>query len=150
MEISFDVPPITLTGEMTECKIVEHGGVNPTNNIRSDQDWDLQVEWYLKGWILDSAFFEFLGEWTVHLYLESMGPGDEYAFDVVVPVSTFTPEPGDSTRRNYEATIELSPGDVAPGTYTAVGAITYGAGATPGPIAAHAAAEPDMVQIYQV
>lgn len=148
MEVSFNIAPIALAGAITRADIVEQGGVAPINNIRSDQDWGVEVDWYLEGWILNSAFFQFLGEWTVTLYLESMGPGVEYEFSTTVPVSVFAPVA--PNRRDYTATVALSAGDVVPGTYKGVVAITYAAGGTPGPIAGHTETDPELVQVYAV
>lgn len=150
MEVSFNIAPIALAGAITQADVVEQGGVAPVNNVRSDQIWGAEVAWYLEGWILNSNFFQFLGEWTVTLYLDRYGPGDEREFSVTVPVDTFTADPAFPDRRSYAASIEIPAGDVLPGTYETVVAITYAAGGTPGPIAGHVAANPDMVQIYAV
>ena len=149
MEVSFNIAPIALAGAITQADIAEQGGVAPVNNIRSDQNWGAEVAWYLEGWILNSNFFQFLGEWTVTLYLDRFGHGAEREFSVTVPVDTFAPDPNPN-RRNYTASIGIPAGDVLPGTYEPVVAITYAAGGTPGPIAGHVKANPDMVQIYAV
>ena len=153
MEVTFEITETSLAGAITRAEVVEHDGKAPANYIRNDQAWDVEVEWYLQGWILNSAFFEFLGEWTVTAYLEIMGPGTEPAFSATVPVSTFTPAPAPPftpPRRNYKATVQMLAGAVEPGSYKIVAAVNYAGSGTPGPIAGHVATTPDLVQIYPV
>ena len=147
MEILFGPDPIQLKGAITKANIVEVGGADPKDIVRCDQEWKTEVEWYLQGWVLNSAFFKFLGEWTVTLYLESMGPGTEYKYEVAISVDDYDPAPDD--RRDYKATIEVGDHQVVACTYNAVVAITYkGENGVPGPIAGHCVAAPSMVQFY--
>lgn len=52
---------------------IHEPGVLPSTVLRKDQPWSINVEWdtagLLTGWIA--------GNWHLHVYLESMGPGDE-------------------------------------------------------------------------
>jgi len=53
--------------------IVEFGGVKPTTIIRTDTDWAIRIKWSLTGTLAPLI----CGEWCVHAFLESMGPGPE-------------------------------------------------------------------------
>jgi hypothetical protein len=142
-----------LQGAIVAATVSEIGGVSPTSIIRTDQAWDVTVDWNLEGSLLGTSFFNFLGEWVVSLFLESMGPTTEYALPttgtgVRVSVGTFTlPDPNDDTHRDYTATIPVSADTVDPGVYKMVVAITYESSpGTPGPIAGFH--EGGMFQFY--
>lgn len=53
--------------------VYEVGGERPTNVIRIDQDWYVEVKWRLTGTLARL----FCGEWCVCVFLESIGPGPE-------------------------------------------------------------------------
>jgi hypothetical protein len=95
--------PATLTGEIY-AEVYEVAGAKPTTIIRTDQEWGVKIHWDLKGPLQPYI----CGEWCLHLFLESMGPGPElklepypymkvpldpcgdgeYNFDFRVPVGT--------------------------------------------------------------
>jgi hypothetical protein len=53
--------------------IYERDGVRPTTIIRTDQEWGVKVDWYLKG-----SLTEYIcGDWCVRVCLESIGKGPE-------------------------------------------------------------------------
>jgi hypothetical protein len=54
------------------------GAVKPTRIIRVGSDWSVHIEWELTGQLAKLI----CGEWCVHLYLESMGPGPELKLPV--------------------------------------------------------------------
>lgn len=141
-----------LQGAIVGATVSEIGGVSPTTVIRTDQAWEVKVDWNLEGSLLGTQFFNFVGEWVVSLYLESMGPTAEYALPagggVRVSVGTFTlPDPNDVTHRDYTAKIPVSAQTVAAGVYKMVVAITYESSpGTPGPIAGFH--EGGMFQFY--
>ena len=74
LEVSF--PELYLTGEIF-AEVYEKGGAKPTSNIRTDQEWGVNIHWDLKGSLAPLI----CGEWCVHLCLESIGPGPELRFD---------------------------------------------------------------------
>lgn len=138
-----------LQGAIVGATVSEVGGIAPSTNIRTDQDWNVKVDWNLEGSLLGTPFFSFVGEWVASLFLESMGPSNEYALTPArVSVNTFTlPDPTDDTHRDYTATIPVSAGSVDPGVYKLVVAITYESSpGDPGPIAGFH--EGGMLQIY--
>jgi hypothetical protein len=49
--------------------VFEEGGVAPTNIIRTDQNWGVKIEWFLKGSLVPFI----CGYWCVSLHFESMG-----------------------------------------------------------------------------
>ena len=61
-----------LTGTISAPTVTEIGGVTPNNIIRTDQDWQIKIDWSLQGSLLGTPFFSFVGEWVVRVYLESM------------------------------------------------------------------------------
>jgi hypothetical protein len=146
MVISGLVDPL-LTGTISAPTVTEVGGVTPNNIIRTDQDWEVTIDWSLKGSLLGTPFFHFIGEWIVSVYLESMGPSKEYVLpEKRVGVDNFTPD--GASKRNYTATIEIAPNEVVPGIYRMVVAVTYQISAgKPGPIAGFH--EGAMLQLYK-
>ena len=58
-----------------DATVIEEGGVAPSNIIGSDQNWIIHIEWEFTD--AEPAFLT--GDWLVQAYLESMGPGTEYA-----------------------------------------------------------------------
>lgn len=140
-----------LTGTISAPTVTETGGVTPNNIIRTDQDWQIKIDWSLQGSLLGTPFFSFMGEWVVRVYLESMGPSNEYEIPIGgsgshVSVATFTPD--GPSKRDYTTTIHIAPNAVVPGIYKMVVAITYESSpGVPGPIAGFH--EGGMLQLYQ-
>jgi hypothetical protein len=140
-----------LTGTISTPTVTEIGGVNPNNIIRTDQDWQVKLDWSLQGSLLNTPFFNFVGNWVVRVYLESMGPSKEYEIPVGgsgahVSVATFTP--GGLDKRDYTTTIHVAPKAVEPGIYKMVVAVTYESSpGVPGPIAGFH--EGGMLQLYE-
>lgn len=147
------VPPL-LEGTISAPTVREVGGPITPMIIRTDQDWQIDVDWEVHGSLLSkptAASFPFTGEWILRAYLESIGPGTEYELplsgkgvrlDVGKPVTTA----GD--KRTYSATISVLKNDVAPGVYKMVIALTHESSpGVPGPIAGFF--ESGMLQIYQ-
>jgi hypothetical protein len=154
-ESAIEIPGFSdplLQGAIAGATVSEIDGVSPTTVIRTDQAWEVEVQWNLEGSLLGTLFFNFVGEWVVSLFLESMGPTTEYALPtaggVRLSVDTFTlPDPNDETHRDYTTTIPVSANTVDPGVYKMVVAITYeSAPGTPGPIAGFH--EGGMFQFY--
>lgn len=150
MVISGLVPPL-LKGSISHPVVTEIGGVAPSSVIRTDQDWQIEVNWTLQGSLLGTPFFTFNGEWIVRVYLESMGPRAEYELPAdgkgtKIGVDTFTPD--GAMKRNYTATIKVAPKAIDPGIYKMVVAITYESSpGAPGPIAGFH--EGGMLQLYE-
>ena len=140
-----------LKGSITGPIVTEMAGANPSTVIRTDQNWQVQIDWSLEGSLLGTPFFSFIGEWVVRVYLESMGPSKEYELPIGgsgahVSVATFNAD--GANKRNYSTTISIAPKAVEPGIYKMVVAVTYESSAgKPGPIAGFH--EGEMLQLYE-
>lgn len=114
--------------DLTAASIVEPGA-RPSTIIRTDHEWYVNLEWDtsgpLTGWIG--------GTWHLHLYLESMGPGDEVElFDEKEPPADpgypkehdipLTPGP---SPRHYHLHPDIKKNAVKPGAYKLVATVTY-------------------------
>jgi hypothetical protein len=76
LEGSFEVclPKPTLWGRMWGSVFEE--GCPPTNIIRADKRWGVELHWCIYG-----SLVQFMcGSWCVRLHCESMGPGEEFDF----------------------------------------------------------------------
>ena len=108
----FDVSDITAT-------VREYQGIPPTTIIRTDQPWDVLVKWttsgVLTGWIA--------GKWDLHLYLESMGPGDDY--ELTDPNEHEMPLTPGVSPISYEYHPDVKGGVVSPGQYSLVFTVRY-------------------------
>ena len=141
-EVTTPVSP-PLKGGIT-AEILEEG--KPTNYIiRSDKDWSVKVDWFLDGALTDCI----CGNWCLHLYMESIGPGPEFVLpygEVRVPL-----EPCGDGRYSYE--IKVRPGTVRPEhcsvPYKLVVALTYRTPVCdkPGPMAGFC--ELPIIQFYE-
>ena len=140
-----------LKGSITGPIVTETAGANPSTVIRTDQNWQVQIDWSLEGSLLGTPLFNFIGEWVVRVYLESMGPSKEYELPIGgsgarVSVATFKAD--GATKRDYSTTIQIAPKAVDPGIYKMVVAVTYELSAgKPGPIAGFH--EGEMLQLYE-
>ena len=97
-------PLVATTAINLKATVYEVGGSTPTNIIRTDQDWYVEVEWGITGHLVR----HFCGNWHVSVALESIGPGKEYQFPD--PPAIIAMEPcGDGT---YKHTIKVAAGSV--------------------------------------
>ncbi len=108
----FDVSDIT-------AKVREYGGVPPTTVIRTNQAWDLLVEWTASG-VLTSWI---AGKWDMHIYLESMGPGED--LDLTDPNEHEVPLTPGPTPVTYTYHPDFKAGIVPPGSYKLVFTVRY-------------------------
>jgi hypothetical protein len=155
----------TLRGGITSVTIQEKdavGVLQDTHIIRTDRDWQISLNWELRGTMLDSVFFTIPGKWIVKAYLEGWGKGAEeldHAGDtvdglVVDPAQTIVkagslgPQDPPETAWQYAEKFTFLAGSVLPGAYRLAVTINYidefGA---PGPMAGFIEIY-DMVQIY--
>jgi len=136
------LPELYLGGEIY-AEVYEVGGASPTAIIRTDQEWGVKMHWDLKG-----SLTEYIcGEWCVHLFLESMGPGPELKLDArrEIPLNPC----GDG---EYYYDFRVKPGVVTgkhcSTPYKVVVTVTYlTACHKPGPIAGFV--EGPIVQFYE-
>jgi hypothetical protein len=83
-------PPALFAGTITAVEH-EHGGVTPPSIIRTDQSWAVNVSWTTTG----LATGMICGDWHLHLYLESIGPGPDLdLIDAVNPGHIIPLTPG--------------------------------------------------------
>jgi len=129
-----------LTGSISTPIITEMGGAQFPRAIRTDQDWQIQVNWELEGPLLNTPLINSSeGEWIIHAYLESMGSSKEYQLPegtsgVRVGMDTYKPD--SISKRIYSAIIQVAPKIVDPGIYNMVVVITYEISpGKPGPMA---------------
>ncbi len=101
---------------------VAEPGVRATSRlIRTDQDWGVEVHWEMHG---EEAHW-FPGVFHLRTFLESIGPGPEYAIpalaDPAVEKGTLdgTWYPADK-QRLYSQNIEIKANTINPGTYKVV------------------------------
>ena len=66
-------PNSPLLSGSIRAELREEGGVAPVTIIRADQDWIVNLHWDFKGSLTPMI----CGQWCIHLYAESMGPGPE-------------------------------------------------------------------------
>jgi hypothetical protein len=82
-------------------------GVGPTNIIRADRPWGVEVEWCIYGNLVQFI----CGKWCLRLHCESMGPGEE--FDL--PTGRCGIEiPMDPCKCCYKGKIEVPAGTIKP------------------------------------
>jgi len=128
-----------LTGSISTPIVSEANGSVPSSIIRTDQNWQIEVNWTMEGSFLDKAFFFINGEWIVRIYLEPMGTKAEYELPkggngTRVKANSFTLD--GLTKRNYTATIKVVPKTVDPGIYKMIVAVTAETSSgVPGPFA---------------
>jgi hypothetical protein len=139
-------------GRITKADIIEVGGVNPPNVIRSDQNWKLELDWFLAGWLLAFPGIGLNWQWSVSLRLDSMGKGTDYNLpkaDFKVPLANHTTNI--PWKWEFSATIPFTQGTVLPGVYMAVVIITCqdASSGKPLPIAGFAKLE-GLVHFYEV
>ncbi len=116
----FDGLP-SLVGDIGAVILIDND-INPNNVIDDDQPFDVRIAWQVGPAIVATVLD---GKWTVDLYAESMGPGDEKKVGTVDVKATGA--------TNYTATITVAPGTLhsesapAPdsGVYKLVEVLTY-------------------------
>jgi hypothetical protein len=69
-------------GNITVSQVWEELPGNVVNIIRTDQDWGVDLQWEMTGY---EAHYG-IGIWLATIFLESMGPGREYALPSPGPV----------------------------------------------------------------
>jgi hypothetical protein len=141
-EVSLPTP--VLTGEIY-ADVYEVSGAKPTTIIRTDQEWGVKAHWDLKGTL--APFI--CGEWCIHLFLESMGPGPELKLDAY-PYSHIPLDPCGDGEYNFDFKVKpgVVKGEHCSNPYKLVLAITYITPCgKPGPIAGFV--EGPMLQFYE-
>jgi hypothetical protein len=128
-----------------QAQTFEIGEVEPATSrlIRSDQEWYIEVNWRMEHTLV--AWLA--GEFQLKAYLESMGPGAEYAITGPTLGTLSVPLlPGPA--REYTAKIEFNPGDVSPGVYKLVTALQLYQVGLPKPVAGFV--EGPVIEIFKV
>ena len=158
MEVSAPLSvPIGLSGDLTNAQIVEAGAgagaAAPGNIIRSDQSWDLNVEWYIQGALLGMGPI-LPWEWVIYVGLESMGQRGDYNLPnppYIFPMMNRTVDPLDDTKWLFSVSIPMPAGTPPQNNYKAVVVLNCRdtSTMTPRPISGFLEL-PGMVQFYQV
>lgn len=108
----FDVSEITATFH-------EEGGVAPSTILYTDQRWHVDVHWEtsgaITGWVT--------GNWDLHLYLESMGPGED--LDLTDPNEHIVPLTPGLSPILYDYHPDFNAGIVTTGVYKLVFTVRY-------------------------
>jgi hypothetical protein len=139
-------PPALFAGTITAVPH-EHGGVSPASIIRTDESWAVNVRWTTTG----LATGMIAGNWHLHVYLESIGPGpDRDLTDAIAPGHIIPLTPGVSPI-NYFVHFDVLAGTItAPPAgilYKLAVTLTYfDASGAPGPMAAFE--EGPLLQFY--
>ena len=139
-------PPALFAGTITAVEH-EHGGVTPPSIIRTDQSWAVNVSWTTTG----LATSMICGDWHLHVYLESIGPGPDLDLtDAVNPGHVIPLTPGISPV-SYFVHFDVLAGRVqappAGSLYKLAVTLTYfDASGAPGPMAAFE--EGPLLQFY--
>ena len=118
MPFETPLPPGNFDVTITNAAVREYGGTNPTTIIRTDQTWDVQIEWQTSG----SIATWLAGNWHLQIFMESMGPGDEVVLvdsnEAVIPLVPESPH-------LYQYHPDFPAGKVTAGVYKLVLTITY-------------------------
>lgn len=88
----------------------------PTNVIRSDQNWGVEVNWEVHGPLATWLDAEF----RISVFLESMGPGPEYSLAPVCVHTKSVPVGANASgeaQRVYNANVDVNAGNVQNGVY---------------------------------
>lgn len=118
--------------------------------IRRDQAWNVKVDWEMHGPLANWLDAEF----RLRAYLESMGPGTEYALPAAGPVAIATlsvpvAPVGGLPTRIYEALIPVAALSVDVGAYKLVTVLQLFERSTGNPTPVAGFAEGPMIQIFQ-
>ena len=139
-------PPAIFAGTIDAVQH-EHAGVTPPSIIRTDQSWAVNVSWTTTG----LATGMICGEWHLHAYLESIGPGPDLdLIDAISPGHVIPLTPGLSPV-SYFVHLDVLAGAVtappAGSLYKLAVTLTYfDASGAPGPMAAFE--EGPILQFY--
>jgi hypothetical protein len=144
-EASHPFTPTLLRGRI-EAAVVEIGGIEPTNIIRNDQDFEVQLTWTLEGTLTPFV----CGAWCVAVHLESIGAGAEFKLPVDALHLPLDPAPG---AQEYRAWVRIPagsvPADLCGTAYKLVSTVTYlTPKGQPGPMAGYV--EGPIVFVYPV
>jgi hypothetical protein len=156
----------TIAGGITDVLLEEdQGGGNYKHShiIRTDRSWRVNINWELRGTLLDSKFLEIPGKWLLTVYLEGWGKqadeidvaGDSGGVEVkpapkVVKAGSLSLAPLDPPETVWQYTEQFSfaPGAIKTGNYKLAVAITYvDDDGIPGPMAGFIDLG-GMVQVY--
>lgn len=150
----------TLTGGVLGLKVKEkddQGNYQDALIIRTDREWQVTVNWALRGSMLDLHWLDIRGKWVLNAYLEGLGKnaqetdhnGDTIGGIAVEPPPTIVkvgipPQ----TQWEYVETFTFAPKAVKTGAYKLVVTITYEHDpANPGPMAGFIEFG-NMIQLY--
>jgi len=139
-------PPALFAGTITALQH-EHGGVAPQTIIRTDQSWAVNVSWTTTGFVTGMIS----GEWHLHVYLESIGPGPDLDLtDAVNPGHIIPLTPGISPINyfvHFDVRASTVQAPLAGILYKLAVTLTYfDASGAPGPMAAFE--EGPLLQFY--
>jgi hypothetical protein len=101
--------------------ICEKGSTTPSNIIASEKNWSIRLAWTLSG------FAPLYGDWLVKVYLESIGPGEDYVLPHVDGVRQALLD-GDMKAPNvysYFHELKFKADEIAPGIYWLVVTIAW-------------------------
>ncbi len=74
MQSPIEIVPGPMTGTLT-ATVLDPNGVPPGNIIRTSDNWNVKVQWTLKG--TGAAFVTKDERWLLRIFVESIGPGPE-------------------------------------------------------------------------
>jgi hypothetical protein len=119
---------------------------DPTTIIRTDQSWAVQVSWRNTG--LATGMID--GQWHLHVFAESLGPGAEVMLTDLPEDHIFDLEPGPAPSYNRHFHVNAGALPVGPAgvtLYKLVTSLTYiDAAGNRGPMAAYV--EGPIIQVY--
>ncbi len=128
-----------LTGTISTL-VEDPSGISPPSSIiQTDDAWQVVVSWNISG--IAAMFLG--GNWTVRVFVESIGPGPEVQVGTtqVVPLSAAPP----ATSRSYNTTMPVGAGVLPEGSYKLVTLLNYENAGVSGEMAAFV--ESPIVQI---
>ncbi len=101
--------------------ICEKGGTTPSNIIAIEQDWSIRLDWTLSG------FAPLFGDWLVKVYLESIGPGEDYVLpdEDGVRLALLDGNMKAPNVYSYSNEMKFKAGEIAPGIYWLVVTIAW-------------------------
>jgi hypothetical protein len=163
-ETEFTIGIGTLSGGITGITVKEkdvRGIFQNSLIIRADREWQITLNWMLKGTMLDQRWLDIQGNWVLKAYLEGFGRASEIdrrgdsargievdPAPVVVKVGSLGPNDPPETEWRYTETFTFPAGAIREGTYKLALTVTYVDDAgIPGPMAGFIEYR-DMLQIY--